>query len=111
MSACRRKADISDYDAVSARASADVSNLYLRCGRRTKKSFYYNYFFWIGGPGSCAIGTQKQKLRARCGRKCPFDAQKEFSAVPAPKHNLESALSRHAPDVFLNKVWAALPLV
>lgn len=45
MSACRRKADISDYDAVSARASADVSNLYLRCGRRTKKSFYYNYLF------------------------------------------------------------------
>ena len=110
MSACRRKADISDYDAVSARASADVSNLYLRCGRRTKKSFYYNYLFldwWARG----AIGTQKQKLRARCGRKCPFDAQKEFSAVPAPKHNLESALSRHAPDVLLNKVWAALPLV
>jgi hypothetical protein len=70
MSACRRKADISDYDAVSARASADVSNLYLRCRRRTKKSFYYNYLFWgLVGPGVVPHPRQNNTLAQGAGAK------------------------------------------
>jgi hypothetical protein len=35
----RRKADISDYDAVSARTSANVSTCTFGAGEGTKKSF------------------------------------------------------------------------
>ena len=85
MSACRREADISDYDVLFAKASADVINLYTGAGEGRKSHSTTITYVDIGGPRSCAIGAPKQHLSARCGRKCLFEARRVFSAAPAPE--------------------------